>query len=55
MRTEELKANAVIHGPSFPEPVQVIVTVPIGTSIKVIGKGRQSGMVYEPILNEEQP
>lgn len=54
MRIEDLKANAVIHGPSFPEPVQVIVTVPIGTSIKVIGKGRQSGMVYEPILNEEQ-
>ncbi|BAU47453.1 helicase [Sulfurifustis variabilis] len=54
MRIDELKANTVIHGSSLPEPVQVIVVVPLGTSAKVIGKGRNTGMVYEPVLNEEQ-
>ena len=38
----------------LPEPVQVIVTVPLGTSIKLIGKGLRTGQVHEPILSPEQ-
>lgn len=43
-----------MRGTIFPEPIQVIVTVPMGDSVKLIGKGSKSGKIYEPILNEEQ-
>ena len=54
MRFEHLKPNITVRGTIFPEPVQVIVTVPMGGSVKLIGKGTKSGKVYEPILNAEQ-
>jgi superfamily II DNA or RNA helicase len=38
----------------FPEPVQVIVTLPLGASVKLIGKGLRTGQVHEPILSPEQ-
>jgi len=49
-----LKANVVVRGPLFPEPVQIILSTPVGQSVKLIGKGLDSGRVYEPILNAEQ-
>lgn len=49
-----LKPNTIIRGPIFPEPLQVITTVPIGDSIKLIGKGLKTNQVYEPILSKEQ-
>jgi hypothetical protein len=30
MHIDQLKPNVVVRGPLFPEPVQVIVTVPMG-------------------------
>ena len=54
MKIEQLKPNITVRGTIFPEPVQVIVTVPMGDSVKLIGKGSKSGKVYEPILNAEQ-
>lgn len=54
MQLEELQPNAIITGSLFPEPVQVIVTIPMGTSLKLIGKGLQTHQVYEPILTLEQ-
>ena len=38
----------------FPEPVQILVVVPIGDSLKLIGKGLKASNVYEPILNPQQ-
>ena len=40
--------------PLFPEPVQVIIAVPMGASVKLVGKGVRSSTVYEPILSVEQ-
>lgn len=54
MRAEELKPNITVHGPLFPEPVQVIVAIPMGASVKLVGKGSRSNSVYEPILTAEQ-
>jgi SNF2 family DNA or RNA helicase len=54
MKQEELKPNVIIRGPIFPEPVQVIVVIPMGDSVKLIGKGIKSGKVHEPILDAEQ-
>jgi SNF2 family DNA or RNA helicase len=54
MKKDQLKPNITVRGTIFPEPVQVIVTVPMGDSVKLIGKGSKSGKVYEPILNAGQ-
>lgn len=50
-----IKPNSIIKGPIFPEPVQVITTIPFGGSaIKLIGKGLNTNQVYEPVLTAEQ-
>ncbi len=49
-----LKSGCIVRGPIFPEPVQVIVCTPLGDSLKLIGKGLDSGRVYEPVLDVEQ-
>ena len=54
MQLDQLKPNVIVHGAIFPEPVQVIVVIPMGNSVKLIGKGLTTGKVHEPILNAEQ-
>src|SRR5580693_2087771 len=54
MRSEELKQNVTVYGPLFPEPIQIIIAIPMGNSVKLIGKGVRSSTVYEPILSAEQ-
>jgi len=54
MEPEDLKPNIIVYGPLFPEPVQIIIPVPMGNSVKLIGKGVRSNTVYEPILSPEQ-
>ena len=54
MELEQLKPNVIVHGPIFPEPVQVIVTIPMGDAVKLIGKGLKTGKVHEPILDADQ-
>lgn len=54
MRLDQLKPNIIVRGAIFPEPVQVIVVVPMGEAVKLIGKGLTSGKVHEPILDAEQ-
>ena len=52
--SETIRAGAVVKGALFPEPVQVIVCTPMGAAVKLIGKGLDSGKVYEPILAAAQ-
>jgi len=54
MQPEELKRNVTVYDPFFPEPIEVIPAQPMGSSIKLIGKGIRSRTVYESILNAEQ-
>src|SRR5208283_3236139 len=54
MVLDQLKPNVIVRGPIFPEPVQVIVAIPMGASVKLVGKGLRTSQVYEPILNAEQ-
>jgi len=51
---EALKPGTIVRGALFPEPVQIIVCTPLGASFKLIGKGLDSGKVYEPILDASQ-
>ena len=50
MHIDQLKPHVVVRGPLFPEPIQVIVTIPMGNAVKLIGKGLTTGHVHEPIL-----
>ena len=54
MTVSELKPNKILTGPIFPEPVQVIVSIPMGDAVKLIAKGVNSSRVYEPILTPDQ-
>jgi len=51
---DKLKANIIVRGPFFPEPVQVITTIPTGDSIKLIGISTQTNETHQPILSLEQ-
>ncbi len=55
----QLQPNAIVQGSLFPEPVQVITTIPMGGEaaqrlVKLIGKGLRTNQVYETILSPEQ-
>jgi hypothetical protein len=54
MVLDQLKPNVIVQGSIFPESVQVIVAIPMGASIKLIGKSLNSNLVHEPILSPEQ-
>src|SRR6202051_1068480 len=54
MQPDDLKQNVTVYGPLFPEPVQIILTIPMGSSVKLIGKGVRSSTVYEPVLSMEK-
>jgi hypothetical protein len=38
----------------LPEPVEVLATVPLGQSLKVIGRGLNTGLTYDPVLSPDQ-
>ncbi len=54
MNRAELKPGAVVRGPVFPEPVEILVVQPLGSDIKVTGAGRTSGQVHQRVLTEAQ-
>jgi len=50
----ELKPGAVVRGPVFPEPVEILVVQPLGSDIKITGAGKSSGQVHQRVLTEAQ-
>lgn len=46
--------NAILRGPVFPEPVQVIVATSRGAGMQIIGRGLNSNQVYDRILTSDQ-
>ncbi len=51
---DNLKPDAIIRSPLFPEPVKLITTVPMGDNIKLIGTGLETNQTYQPILSLAQ-
>jgi len=54
MSRPAIPPKAVVRGPFLPEPVEVILTLPIGDSLKLVGRGLKTGMSYDPILSPGQ-
>ena len=50
----DLVPGSVVEGPLLPEPVEVLVIVPFGSAVKLVGKGLRTGQVHEPILDPSQ-
>lgn len=49
-----IRPGSIIRGPTLPEPVEVLALVPLGSSLKVIGRGLKTGLTHDPVLNPEQ-
>lgn len=54
MKADQLKPNVIVRGPVLPEPVQVITVTSVGDSIKLVGKGLNTGQLYDPVLDRSQ-
>lgn len=54
MNKEYIKPNVIIRGSIFPEPVQIVTSIFMGNSTKIIGKGLHCGKVHEPVLDDEK-
>ena len=50
----QIKPNTIVRSPLFPEAIKVILTMPMGDSLKLIGTGLESGKTYQPVLSDEQ-
>jgi len=53
-RFDHLSPGVVVRGPLLPEPVEVITTIPMGESVKLVAKGLRTGQVHDPILSPAQ-
>lgn len=49
-----IKPGSIVTGPTLPEPIEVLATMPMGTALKVIGRGRNSGLTHDPVLSAAQ-
>ena len=50
----EIQPGSIVRGPTLPEPIEVLATVPMGEALKVIGRGMQTGMTHDPVLTPAQ-
>jgi superfamily II DNA or RNA helicase len=50
----QLKPDVIVRGALYPEAVQIILATRMGSGFKLVGKGLDSGRVYESILNADQ-
>jgi superfamily II DNA or RNA helicase len=50
----DLKPGIIIRGPLIPEPIQIVAIVPMGESVQILGKGLETGLFHDPLLNKTQ-
>ncbi len=50
----QIRPGSVVSGPTLPEPIEVLATVPMGASLKIIGRGRSTGLTHDPVLTPAQ-
>src|SRR5438067_7791890 len=49
-----IRPGSIVRGPTLPEPVEVLAVVPLGESLKVIGRGLHTGLTHDPVLTPDQ-
>ena len=50
----QIRPGSIIRGPTLPEPVEVLATVALGESLKIIGRGLRTGLTHDPVLSAVQ-
>lgn len=51
---EQLVAGAIVTGPTPPEPVEILATLPMGSALKSIARGLRTNQLHQPVLDEVQ-
>src|SRR5215468_9172040 len=54
MSLPSLRPGSIVRGPTLPEAVEVLALVPLGDSLKVIGRGLTTGLTHDPVLTPDQ-
>src|SRR5437773_11049853 len=54
MDIESIRVGTVVTGPLWPEPLEVLATVDLGASVKLVCKGLRTGLVRDPVLTQAQ-
>jgi len=54
MSDAQIRAGCTVSGPFIPESIEVLAVVPLGTSLKIIGRGKKTGLTHDPVLTPEQ-
>src|SRR6476646_4380769 len=49
-----IRPGCIVRGPTLPEPVEVVAVIPLGESLKVIGRGVSTGLLHDPVLTATQ-
>lgn len=49
-----IRPGMMVSGSLIPEPIEVLAVVPMGSSLKVIGRGTKTGLTHDPIFSAEQ-
>ncbi|HEX4415844.1 MAG TPA: helicase-related protein [Lacipirellulaceae bacterium] len=49
-----IKPGCLVSGPTLPERIEVLAVVPMGESLKLIGRGTSTGLTYDPVLSTAQ-
>src|SRR5437870_187958 len=49
-----IRPGSIVRGPTLPEAVEVLAVVPLGDSLKMIGRGKKTGLTHDPVLTPEQ-
>jgi len=50
----EIRPGVIFSVPFLPESLEVLAVVPMGESLKIIGKGLQTGLARDPVLTPDQ-
>jgi superfamily II DNA or RNA helicase len=54
LATNNIRIGSIVRGPTLPEPIVVLAVVPLGTAVKVIGRGMNTGLTRDPVLSPDQ-
>jgi superfamily II DNA or RNA helicase len=49
-----VRPGSIVRGPTLPEPIEVLAVVPLGDSLKIIGRGLRTGLTHDPVLTPDQ-
>src|SRR6516225_11570761 len=49
-----IQPGRIVRSPTLPEPVEILAVVPLGDSLKIIGRGLNTGLTHDPVLTPEQ-